>query len=262
MKNLKPTYNSLFLKKALICSGVIPLFYGMLGCSTPPASKPTTYHQYYPQTDSPKKMQPIYQPRSDVSNANPGLVGPRGPQGPTGPQGAKGSVGATGSQGVVAVGPAGEAGPAGAEGARGEKGDTGSQGATLYGPKGATGRAGSSGEQGASGATGAQGSVSVVDRWTFYRDFVFDDNRSDFHPSDFEKSTEIAKYINENPSLKVGIDGFMDPRTTEIDERRIATVRNSLINAGIPEYKIEKGSFGNPQYARKQRVAVLIRSIN
>jgi outer membrane protein OmpA-like peptidoglycan-associated protein len=256
IKKLKLNLKSPMTKTLLVCVGTLPLFYGIAGCC---AQEPSKTSQYTPPTpaytDTSKKMQP-------VGTVNPSLVGPRGPQGPAGPTGAKGAVGATGAEGVVAVGPAGEAGPAGAEGARGEKGDTGAQGATLYGPKGATGRAGSSGEQGASGATGAQGSVSVVDRWTFYRDFIFDDNRSDFHPSDFEKSAEIARYIKENPSLKIGIDGFMDPRTTEIDERRIATVRNSLISAGIPEYKIEKGSFGNPQYARKQRVAVLIRTAN
>ncbi len=257
IKKVKLNLNHRMTKTLLLCAGTLPLFYGIIGCSTPEASKRS---QYTSPPSTYADTSKIIQPRNP---ANPGLVGPRGPQGPVGPTGAKGSVGATGAQGIVAVGPAGEAGPAGAEGARGEKGDTGAQGATLYGPKGATGRAGSSGEQGASGATGAQGAVSVVDRWTFYRDYIFDDNRSDFHhPSDLEKSTEIAKYIKENPSLKIGIDGFIDPQTMEIDEKRIATVRNALIAAGIPEYKIEKGSFGNPQYARKQRVAVFIRTAN
>lgn len=112
------------------------------------------------------------------------------------------------------------------------------------------------------GAKGAQGSVSGIDRWTFYRDYIFDDNRSDFHPSDLEKSAEIARFIKANPSLKIGIDGFINQQTIEIDERRIATVRDSLISAGIPDSKIEKGTFGNPKYARKQRVAILIRTAN
>lgn len=111
-------------------------------------------------------------------------------------------------------------------------------------------------------AKGAQGSVSVIDRWTFFREYIFDDNRSDFHPSDLEKSAEIARFIKANPTLKIGIDGFINQRTIEINERRIATVRDSLINAGIPDSKIEKGSFGNPKSARKQRVAILIRAAN
>lgn len=118
----------------------------------------------------------------------PGLVGPRGPVGPAGPAGAAGYTGATGSAGAVSMGLRGPDGPSG---------PTGAQGAT--------------GVQGGS----AMGAVGVVDRWTSYREFMFDYDRSDVQAADSSKINEIAAYMNQNPSLQVGIDGSMDPRGSD-----------------------------------------------
>jgi len=49
--------------------------------------------------------------------------------------------------------------------------------------------------------------------------------------SDGNKAREIADYMNRNPSLRVGIDGS--------SARRVANVRDALINAGVPAYKIQ-----------------------
>ena len=44
--------------------------------------------------------------------------------------------------------------------------------------------------------------------------------------------------MNQNPSLRVGIDGSMDPRGTDprnqdLSDRRVNTVRDALIQAGV-----------------------------
>ena len=64
------------------------------------------------------------------------------------------------------------------------------------------------------------------------------------------KAREIADYLNQNPSARVAIDGSR--------ERRVNNVRDALIGAGVPPYKIQTGAFGDPQLRRDSRVAVLV----
>lgn len=78
------------------------------------------------------------------------------------------------------------------------------------------------------------------------------------------QAAEIAVYLNQNPSLKVGIDGSSprgsDSRAVDLAGLRVISVRNALINAGVPTSRIEVGSFGDPQLIREGRVEVLIRT--
>jgi hypothetical protein len=52
--------------------------------------------------------------------------------------------------------------------------------------------------------------VGVIDRWTSFRDFIFEYERADIQPSDVSKVAEIAAYTKQNPSIQLGIDGSMD----------------------------------------------------
>jgi len=125
-------------------------------------------------------------------------------------------------------------------------------------------QAGPAGPQGPAGATGAQGPAGVVDRWNAYRDFWFDGDRAALSPSDAEKVTEIAAYLKKNPSLQVGIDGTLPPRTPadtaakDLNDRRINNVRESLVQAGVPAEKIKIGAFGDAQLRRNGRIDLLI----
>jgi outer membrane protein OmpA-like peptidoglycan-associated protein len=79
------------------------------------------------------------------------------------------------------------------------------------------------------------------------------------------KVSEIASYMNENPSLRIGIDGSMaprgtDPRNQDLSDRRISAVRDALIEAGVPSSKIQSGVYGDAKLARDRRVEVLVRS--
>jgi hypothetical protein len=150
------------------------------------------------------------------------------------------------------MGPTGPAGAAGVAGAQGATGYAGAQGSTeLAGLSGPTGATGAAGPQGATGPTGAQGPmVGASSGWSSYRDFTFSGNSNAIVSADSNKAREIADYTNQNPSLRVGIDGS--------NAGRVGNVRDALIGAGVPAYKIQTGTFGDPQLRRDGRVAVLV----
>lgn len=96
---------------------------------------------------------------------------------------------------------------------------------------------------------------------------MFEYDRAEIRSSDASKISEIAVYMNQNPSLQVGIDGSMDPRGTDprnqnLSDRRIGAVRDALIQAGVPAYKIQAGAFGDTELTRDRRVEVLVRTGN
>lgn len=133
----------------------------------------------------------------------------------------------------------------------------------MAGSVGVTGPSGPAGAQGPSGWGGAQGSAGIVDRWTSYRYFTFDHEQADIHASDMRQVSDIASYLAQNPSLRLGIDGSTDPRVTDwnvrnLAERRVDAVRNALILAGVPAYQIETGAFGDPQLRRDRQVETLL----
>jgi hypothetical protein len=172
---------------------------------------------------------------------------------------------ASDQQRSMLVGPAGPAGPAGPVGMQGPTGATGTPGTIVAGPAGPDGPAGPIGMQGLVGPTGAQGPVGVVDRWTSFRDFWFAFNKADLPASEMSKVSEVVAYMKQSPSLRVGIDGSMDPRGTDphnqdLSDRRISAVRDALIKAGVPAAQIQVGTFGDAQYTRDRRVEVLVRT--
>lgn len=204
-----------------------------------------------------------------------GKMGPPGPTGLTGSQGPTGMTGMTGSQGSQ--------GYTGTTGSQGSPGMTGAQGSTgLTGSQGSTGLTGS---QGYTGVTGAQGPAGVVGQrdpaftgWASLRDFTFDYDRIDIRNSEQNQVSEIAAYVRQNPYVRLGVDGYTDLlRGTNqynegLSQRRIATVRDALIRAGVPADRIDTGSFAQQRAGcndsvercsyRDGRVEVLVRSSN
>jgi len=100
----------------------------------------------------------------------------------------------------------------------------------------------------------------LISRWTWYRDFRFDSNLTTVRASDASIVSEIALYLKANPSLKVGLDGSMQPRNQELSDQRVATVRNALIEAGVPASQIQTGALGYKKHPHDGRVQVLISS--
>jgi len=186
------------------------------------------------------------------------IAGITGPTGPSGPMGAQGIAGQTGAQGATLIGPTGPTGSQGAAGSQGTSGQIGAQGYTMAGGVGASGTSGPVGVQGVVGPTGGQGPAGIVDRWTSYRVINFDYARSDLSASDKSTVSEIATYMTRNPSLQVGLDGYRDPTNQGLSDRRVGAVRDALIVAGVPSYKVQIGAFGDPQASRDRRVEVLL----
>jgi peptidoglycan-associated lipoprotein len=132
-------------------------------------------------------------------------------------------------------------------GPTGPRGDTG-----LPGPTGMTGAQGSTGLTGSQGQPGmtVRGPASSETGWISLRDIMFDYDTADIRPSEMNKISEVAAYLKQNPSIRVGIDGSTDlPSGTtrynvELSKRRIANVRDALIETGISDERIETGRFG------------------
>jgi outer membrane protein OmpA-like peptidoglycan-associated protein len=90
------------------------------------------------------------------------------------------------------------------------------------------------------------------------------------------KVSEVAAYLRQNPSTRVGIDGATDLSsgtnryTVDLSKQRIANVRDALIEAGVSSDRIETGDLGvkraecidsTEQCARREgRVEVMARS--
>ena len=156
----------------------------------------------------------------------------------------------------------------------GPRGLTGPPG--PIGMTGAQGPAGLTGSQGQPGIAGSSGPAASEAGWTSLRDIMFDFDKADIRPSEVSKISEIAGYVKQNPSVRVGIDGSTDllrgtNRYNEsLRERRIANVRDALIRTGVSVDRIETGRFAaervkcddstEPCSQREGRVEVMGRS--
>ncbi len=122
--------------------------------------------------------------------------------------------------------------------------------AGAQGAAGAVGPEGPAGPRGAQGPAGPAGVASVaVKNWTKFKDFLFDFDKSDLRSNEESKVSEIKAYMQQNPAVIVGIDGYTDPRGTDkynqaLSERRVEVIRSALVNAGVPNSKITTGAFG------------------
>lgn len=129
---------------------------------------------------------------------------------------------------------------------------------SSFGMTGMTGAAGATGPMGPSGPTGAQGpagpmgpqaTAAEIKNWATFGNFLFDTDKSEVRANETSKISDIAAYMQKNPSVQVGIDGFADPRGTDaynqsLSERRVNTIRDALVAAGVPSDKIRTGAFG------------------
>jgi len=144
----------------------------------------------------------------------------------------------------------------------------------MAGGMGATGPMGPAGPMGAQGPAGAVGAQAAAGKnWASFRNFLFDFDKSAIRSNETNHVTDIAAYMKQNPSARVGIDGHTDPRGTDdynqsLSERRVNTIREALVAGGVSSDKIRTGAFGESQpicnestepcWQRDRRVEVLI----
>jgi outer membrane protein OmpA-like peptidoglycan-associated protein len=180
---------------------------------------------------------------------------------------------------LACTGPAGMMGPQGSPGMTGSQGSTGMTGLQgSPGMTGAQGSAGVAGVQGPAGVAGARTAAVPGAAWSSLRDFTFDYDKTDIRSSELNQSAEIAAYVQQNPSVRLGIDGATDllrgtnQYNAGLSQRRIANVRDALMQAGVSADKIETGTFAARRTScndstercsqRDGRVEVLVRSNN
>ena len=94
-------------------------------------------------------------------------------------------------------------------------------------------------------------------RWSSYRDVWFDDGSASLERNDVLNLTDVAHYLRQHPSYRVGIDSGTDENAA-LRRRRVDTVRAALVKAGVPLYKISEGAFGSEHFRRARRVEVFV----
>lgn len=100
-----------------------------------------------------------------------------------------------------------------------------------------------------------QGAAGEGERWTAFRAFRFDYASARIHATDTGKVAEIASHLRQHPTYRLALDGAAGD--APIAHLRVDSVREALIAAGIPAYKIRSGAFGDPLLRREGRVEVL-----
>jgi len=143
--------------------------------------------------------------------------------------------------------------------------------AGAAGTIGPMGPAGPAGVQGPAGPVGPQ--AAAAKQWSSFRDFLFDFDKSAIRSNETSHVSDIAAYMKQNASARVGIDGHADPRGTDpynqsLSERRVNAIRDALVKAGVQDGRIHTGAFGETQpkcnestetcWQRDRRVEVLI----
>jgi outer membrane protein OmpA-like peptidoglycan-associated protein len=126
--------------------------------------------------------------------------------------------------------------------------------------QGATGPAG---DQGFAGFTGEPGPVGVIQEWTRYGYFTFDNDSAEVRASDRQQVSNIAAYAEQNPSLRIGIDDSTNPTLANdgddqnLGQRRASAIRAALMEAGLPGHKIDTAAFADRRPKREGEVQVL-----
>jgi len=146
-----------------------------------------------------------------------------------------------GADGWKVYGPMGSEGPAGANGVAG-----------LQGPQGPMGPAGPSGPQGVAGLQGPVGPAGANGadlQWARFSDIQFDLNRADLRSAEAGKVEQLATYLKQNPTFRVEIEGFADPRGSQaynlkLSTQRVNAVRDALIAQGVSQDRILIGAYG------------------
>jgi len=135
-------------------------------------------------------------------------------------------------------------GPQGSEGPQGQVGPTGPAG--QQGIAGIQGPVGPVGLQGPQGPMGAKGDDLT---WHTFANVLFDINKADLRPAEQAKIADIVAFMKDNPGYKAELEGYADPRGTgghnlKLSKKRVDTVRDALISAGVPADRIRVAGYG------------------
>jgi hypothetical protein len=94
------------------------------------------------------------------------------------------------------------------------------------------------------GSTGAVGNSAAS--WNY----TFKGNSDDILKSDSGKTREIARYMQQNSSSQITLNGP--------SKRYVHSVFEALTDAGVPAAKIQTGAFTDPKLDNNHRVDVTV----
>lgn len=105
--------------------------------------------------------------------------------------------------------------------------------------------------------------TGMVQVWRSLTELWFDFNKVELRSSELSKLAAVKAYMDENPSLQIGIDGTLDPlgaemRDQNLGDLRVGVVREALIEAGVPAYKIRTGALVAEELPQDRRVEILV----
>ena len=109
---------------------------------------------------------------------------------------------------------------------------------------------GPAGPSGSAGLAGPAGQSSVmVEKPLLISDILFDFDKSDVRSSEQSKISEVAAYIQKNPTIHLSLNGNADPRgandyNLKLSKKRVENVRDALVAAGVPKDRIKIDAFG------------------
>jgi peptidoglycan-associated lipoprotein len=121
----------------------------------------------------------------------------------------------------------------------------------MQGVAGLPGPVGPQGSQGFAGPAGPRGADVA---WQPFSDIQFDFDKADVRPFEAGQIARLAAFLQENPSYRVELEGFADPRGSEaynkaLSTRRVNAVCEALVAAGIARDRIAGAGYGklNPK---------------
>ena len=107
--------------------------------------------------------------------------------------------------------------------------------------------------------------VGTSPSWVAIRIFTFDYDNSSIGAADANKAAEISEYVSRNPTLRIVIDGSVNPRGIDphnpgLRDRRVEVVREALIAAGVSPFMIETRASGSERVLGDRSIEVLVRT--
>ena len=91
----------------------------------------------------------------------------------------------------------------------------------------------------------------VVEGWKSAEDISFQRDRADIQPKCAPKIARLATWVNRHPLMVVALDGHSDQSSVATGEvnaalhgRRVQSVRDALIAAGVAPHRILTGAVG------------------
>jgi len=107
-------------------------------------------------------------------------------------------------------------------------------------------------------------STDPVQPWLVLKSIGFFYDRADLAGWEAIKITEIVTYVALHPEVELGInrpavaaDG--DPKIDDLNHRRVRTIINRLMTAGVSEDRIQVGNYRNLPLSLDQQVEVFVR---